>query len=40
MIDVIYRLYNDDKSARACSKKWMKRKCVEHIVKNKWEKNI
>ena len=40
MIDVIYRLYNDDESARVCNKEWMKRKYVEHIVKNEWRESI
>ena len=40
MINVIYRLHNDDESARAYSKEWMKRKYIEHIVKNKQRENM
>ena len=40
MIDVIYRLHNDNESARAYSKGWMKRKCVKHIVKNEQRESV
>ena len=40
MINVIYRLHNDDESARVYSEEWMKRNYIEYIVKNEWGESM